>query len=920
LGGRCKTLIIATLSPSITAIEESLSTLNYAQAANGIVNRPVSSSYLSLGSSAASCSMDAGSTEHSSVEHWQEMECRLEYMQTQVEEAKAALARKHIQEQELRDRAEKAESAALDMENKYVLAKQEVTYLKDDLAKEKEEKEAIRTLLRQTEVALKKNNAILEATQHTEKCLTAEAKQILDSLDESIRDSDRLHHLLTEARQSDTFKRNATKKFHAASISVLDKVINQLDEIEANSKENQDSLRNYAINRKLQREETFSSFAEMLEETKNEISLLSQGIQSFAQDENGVTQILAHSTLDATKGIEQSKLLLSSTEGGLRKAFDDARIKNKSYLESLEKRNCDYLKCSEEAVSAFESNISTAKANISRMVSKISGGLNEVKHAGTLTRRDLSSMLYQIEETSKSTLSSIETISSNQKGQISSTLEKFGEGKKHLGDMTNLLKGQNSLMENMGTKHLDDVDSLQEMMRAQRTAFEQTCIQQKKLQEEVLKNMYEGMQQLLQTEIKKLHDHSTEQQSSFNISNEKMLSQNDIIGSSVRNIFGEVKSANGNLLQHVKSAQANDNLIEKTVHESNLTFTSLENLKRDEKSSISSNIASALGHITALDQQQDEVTCTIENMVQENKNIEAYISSQVIDQTRNGLTNMCNEGQSHIKYAANTIVANTNADLERMEAPRDEFCTKVNSNLNQIASNLNDATKKIYPIIEEQCKNTESIQTTADTFSDKFKELSTSHCNKTCAEEESLVSSISRFEVFTIASSCNESLSETKKAVHTFSIDDIQSEEISPPLAPKTMIKYSSHLSSTPNTDIIVQGLNLSSNGEGSENSDATSVKSDSTSVKSDSTSVKSEISSQSSTGMSITQDPSPLPLSDMSINNIDKMTSRQSGLSKKPIRQSKKRSNSRQRAELRKRIPTTPSRVTTSKRRKELS
>ena len=49
LGGRCKTVIIATLSPSITAIEESISTLNYAQSANGIINKPVSTSSMAAG-------------------------------------------------------------------------------------------------------------------------------------------------------------------------------------------------------------------------------------------------------------------------------------------------------------------------------------------------------------------------------------------------------------------------------------------------------------------------------------------------------------------------------------------------------------------------------------------------------------------------------------------------------------------------------------------------------------------------------------------------------------------------------------------------------------------------------------------------------------------------------------------------------
>ena len=49
LGGRCKTVIVATLSPSVSAIEESISTLNYAQSANSIVNKPVATSYLNVG-------------------------------------------------------------------------------------------------------------------------------------------------------------------------------------------------------------------------------------------------------------------------------------------------------------------------------------------------------------------------------------------------------------------------------------------------------------------------------------------------------------------------------------------------------------------------------------------------------------------------------------------------------------------------------------------------------------------------------------------------------------------------------------------------------------------------------------------------------------------------------------------------------
>ena len=73
-----------------------MSTLNYAHSASGIVNKPIAVSYLSVG--AANGSIKTGTTDLSkakSVEHWQEMEMTLDYLQSQVKEAQAALAQQY---------------------------------------------------------------------------------------------------------------------------------------------------------------------------------------------------------------------------------------------------------------------------------------------------------------------------------------------------------------------------------------------------------------------------------------------------------------------------------------------------------------------------------------------------------------------------------------------------------------------------------------------------------------------------------------------------------------------------------------------------------------------------------------------------------------------------------------------------------
>ena len=97
LGGRSKTCIIATLSPSVLCVDETLSTLNYAQRANGIKNkmRAAAVSMSVSKSSGGGDSVDAANTQS-----FIEMEMRVKYMETQCEEAQAALARKHLMMEE----------------------------------------------------------------------------------------------------------------------------------------------------------------------------------------------------------------------------------------------------------------------------------------------------------------------------------------------------------------------------------------------------------------------------------------------------------------------------------------------------------------------------------------------------------------------------------------------------------------------------------------------------------------------------------------------------------------------------------------------------------------------------------------------------------------------------------------------------
>lgn len=127
LGGNCKTVLIATISPALVAVEETISTLTYAEQANGIQNKPVASSLLRVTRDPLAGDLSGTSSCGRTSTDWAEAEMKIMYLTQEVEEAQSALARKYQEMQELVERAENAEQETEKMRS-------EVTHLQSSLS------------------------------------------------------------------------------------------------------------------------------------------------------------------------------------------------------------------------------------------------------------------------------------------------------------------------------------------------------------------------------------------------------------------------------------------------------------------------------------------------------------------------------------------------------------------------------------------------------------------------------------------------------------------------------------------------------------------------------------------------------------------------------------------------------------------
>ncbi len=212
LGGRCKTCVIATVSPSAMSADETLSTLQYAQSAHGIVNKPVAASMLKLNveglgpgrpATARGDGTGGAGMTGQTQQDWAEMETRMHYLETQAEEAAAALARKHAEHAALVSRAETAESAVAVAEKAALVSRAETAETLERLAEKTAENERL--------------GVLLAARVRTEEALTAEAKALLAALDAFADAAARKTKALEAEAAAETEKRKKARAFGASA-------------------------------------------------------------------------------------------------------------------------------------------------------------------------------------------------------------------------------------------------------------------------------------------------------------------------------------------------------------------------------------------------------------------------------------------------------------------------------------------------------------------------------------------------------------------------------------------------------------------------------------------------------------------------------------------------------------------------------
>lgn len=714
LGGRCKTVIIATLSPSITAIEESISTLNYAQSANGIINKPVSTSSMAAGGGSFSGSATPSKKGAITTESWQEMECRLQYMQTQVEEAQAALGRKHMQQQELQERADRLSNEVRDREVKIGLMEKEMNTLKTKADSEVEKRRSAEAKLRESQFALKKTTAILIATQHTESNLTSEATALLQTLKEAVADGDVLHNIIFECKDLETKRQAATKDFREATMGVLEDSIESLGNLAREVESHAEALMKSAAQGYEQQTVSLASTQTLIREIADSVKSVTSTVSKQLLDDGGIVPLLGEMNSSIESGTNVALAAISAGDSALSETCTTSRQKFIEHGRSIQEMEKAYATASSKSISALETNVHANKSKIEGMVESASRALQDAKSVRAERMTALSELISSWKKASLESSNGINDTAAAQSSVLKELLSSMEKEMARHDTTSTILSEQNTFIDASEVAQIDNLSSQSSLLISQQEMIAKARKEQSEMRSEIMRTIMGGVQELVNQQMARLANANDTHLTEMSSSNQSVVDSNTSMAKSTEDVSERLRAANSSLIFESQKIRENDVHAKKVVKETNGIFGGIAEMASKSVSSTTSYSNQANASVTEMHKLDKESEKILKGIKADGQKCAKHIETTIQKQTKKDLMGLASTSKEISTYASNSILADATASVGAVEESLKGPMKIFNENMSQVVESSKMGAQKIEAVSQMQVNAAKSLCSTVE--------------------------------------------------------------------------------------------------------------------------------------------------------------------------------------------------------------
>lgn len=808
LGGRCKTVVIATLSPSVTAIEESISTLNYAQSANGIINKPISSSLMSLSENQFSGKTPQPTT----VESWQEMEMRLAYMQTQVEEAQAALARKHIQQQELQERADKAEANLLENKQKLYNAEVEIKSLKGTVEEETKKRKMSEIELQHTQINLKKTTLILEATQSTEISLTSEAMSIIEILEKVIEERNELHSLVTTQIRKESGKKAATKNFQKEALGLLSGVESSLMALRKHveSKQN-DGVEAAKLSHDIG-QQFVSETQTLVNQVMNHVVSATTLMRDQLTGENGVTGVVGASTASISSDVQAMNDTFTRGEESLAKTCSALKSSFNNCVAMLNEEAQQIQSSTTTTLQNFDSKITETKEALMSLVLRLKGSLSKLSDAKFEKTTALNALVEEWKHQALENTQSTKEKASTSLETLKASAAHFKEELCHHDTMTTALQRQKDFVASEVISHVGDISNHRDSLMNHCDMISDYQETQTKLCNQVMNSILSSVQNVVKSELGKLASSQSKYLLSLNSDGKKLAETNQHIKMSAEQMMSSIQSTNTVLSEEASAMLTNDL---KASEQMQSTQNALEQIAifssnhYNLTSDYSTKNMALIEEMTQLDLQNAHIAHMVER---DGQVVSKSLVNTVLKPTAAAMKKSAQNSLHTLMHVDNDVLKKANTALNDVTTNRKAVAADVDTKLRAVGKQVSGLKENIASFAKSQHDIAVELSDDIMKSSASIKETSIPYfIAELDASKNKLISTITDMSE-TTASTINTNMTQNvsvKQSIQDFALNKMQCNKPAPSAPAINDCKYSSDLSSTPAETVIFEGHNF---------------------------------------------------------------------------------------------------------------
>ena len=805
LGGRSKTVIIATVSPSDIAISESISTLNYAQAANGIINKPIADSH-----HVSKLSVEYNA--ETNVEQWYEMECKIKYMEAQIEEAQVALARKNQQHQVLVDKKVKSDKKLAKAEKALHQAVERIDELDNALNQEKKTTISLSHELNLVEASLMRTDTILHATQQTEENLTAEALLLIQTVQTSINDGDRLHNLLIDERQRDLDRKAATKVFHTAAVSVLKEIHGKMQNIVKGEEMFCKSIARMSSEDAKAGQQSLFSTVDALKEINSNVKIVVGMIKDLCSKDNGLLSIVEFTASQIHSTLSKGAHDMNVGKENLSAASNIARNTLAKHAQEFQSLGTDATEDTSNILLSLTSKIDATKTEILDNANTLLSTTSKLAKSSTEGRKQLSEALSDIEEKSMITMQGIGECALQHDSQARHSMKTFTKGMTHLHEAQITLQKEKSFLTKRGNMQVDDISSQGMLLSRQSKTFADSQQKQKKTQAGAMSAVMEGLQKLLENEFAKLDKENETHFSTFTLDNTQIVDLNEKIGSSTRNIMKAVATANDSLTTHVDLLSKNDKFILDEVEKSNETVKGMKKIADEHYCCVREIGKSAKERVDELNDLDIQLENTMSGFNHDKSVIAEHLSVDVRDFAKEGFEKMIKNGAVINEFITNEVIPPAIHAIDRCENECGSIFSDISNNYAQIQEFSTNGHAQTKGAINELCINADKLQQTVTSKCSSVHKTVVAVRRKEI--EESNAKTIDKASLHLKTAKADSAIiqgftASISEQISTNVKDVINAHTETPPVPSKTQIQYNDQLSCTPAEHLIIGTLDL---------------------------------------------------------------------------------------------------------------